>query len=77
MLLPRNEYIVEPPMHSMDHGRVEVVKGEEKDGGGGKKERRRSSLANLFRKEKEGKGEAGHGHGEIGLENEVKGDVDR
>ena len=53
LLLPRNEYIVEPPYHSMDHGPVGIVKHEED--GQGKKKRR--SISDLFKKKVEGKTE--------------------
>lgn len=55
MFLPRKEYIVEPPRHSMDHGRVELVKGEDEDEErDGKKERKRSVWDRLKRGKKEG-----------------------
>lgn len=54
MLLPRNEYIVEPPFHTMDHGPVEVVK----HGEGGEGMKKRHSILDLFKKKKEKKGEA-------------------
>lgn len=54
MLLPRNEYIVEPPYHSMDHGPVSVVKHEGE--GEGKKKRR--SISDFLKRKREGKGES-------------------
>ena len=54
MLLPRNEYIVEPPYHSMDHGPVSVVKHEEE--GEGKKKRR--SISDFFKRKGEEKSES-------------------
>ena len=51
LLLPRNEYIVEPPYHSMDHGPVGIVKHEEDEQG--KKKRR--SISDLFKRKVEGK----------------------
>ena len=53
-LLPRNEFIVDPPYHSMDHGPVSVVKHEE-DGQGKKK---RHSISDLFKKKGEGKSQS-------------------
>ena len=54
LLLPRNEFIVEPPYHSMDHGPVSIVKHEE-DGQGKKK---RHSISDLFKRKGEGKSES-------------------
>ncbi|CAF9918047.1 MAG: hypothetical protein ALECFALPRED_000501 [Alectoria fallacina] len=54
MFLPRKEYNVEPPYHSVDHGPVDVVKHEE-DGEGKKK---RHSISNLFKRKGEGKSES-------------------
>ena len=53
-MLPRNEFIVEPPHHSMDHGPVSIVKHEED--GQGKKKRR--SISDLFKKKGEGKSQS-------------------
>ena len=56
LFLPRKEYIAEPPFHSMDHGPVGMLKGEE--GGeerGEMKETKRRSISNLFRRKGEGK----------------------
>lgn len=74
VFLPKNEFIVDPPYHSMDHGPAEVVKHEHEGEGSGKK--KRHSLSNLFkRKGKEENGE--EVHGKSGLETEVKEDVVR
>ena len=54
LFLPRNEYVVEPPYHSMDHGPVSVVKHEEE--GEGKKKRR--SISEFFKRKGEGKSES-------------------
>ena len=47
MFLPRKEFIVDPPHHSMDHGPVDVVKQEGEQEEGTKKKR---SFSNLFKK---------------------------
>lgn len=54
MFLPRKEFVVEPPHHSMDHGPVDVVKHEE--GGEGKK--KRGSISSLFKRKGEGRSES-------------------
>ena len=50
MFLPRNEYIVEPPRHTTDHGAPELLHPE---GGEEEKEKKkRGSFSRLFKKEK-------------------------
>lgn len=48
VFLPRKEFIVDPPYHSVDHGPVNVVKNEED--GEGKKKKKRHSVAELFKR---------------------------
>lgn len=61
LLLPRKEFIVDPPMHSVDHGRAEVVGGKEGvgegeghggDGKGHEEKKRRGSWRELFEGQK-------------------------
>lgn len=54
LFLPRKEYNVEPPFHSVDHGPVNIVKHEED--GEGKKKRR--SISDLFKRKGAGKSES-------------------
>ena len=56
VFLPRKEFIVDPPYHSVDHGPVNVVKNEG-DGEGGKKKRR--SISELFKRKGGEKRESG------------------
>lgn len=48
MFLPRKEYIVEPPYHSVDHGPVETLKHGEQ--GDDRKKKKRHSFSNLFKR---------------------------
>ena len=52
MFLPRNEYIVEPPRHTTDHGAPELLhpegEGEEKT------KKKRGSFSRLFKKKEKG-----------------------
>lgn len=54
LFLPRKEYNVEPPYHSVDHGPVTTVKNEE-DGEGKK---RRRTISDFFKRKAAGKGES-------------------
>ncbi len=52
MFLPRKEFNVEPPFHSVDHGPVGMVKGEEEGEGKGRKKGR--SFSDFFGRGGEG-----------------------
>ena len=45
MFLPRKEFIVDPPHHSMDHGPVETLQHEDGEG-----TKRRRSIVDLFKR---------------------------
>ena len=45
MFLPRKEFIVDPPHHSMDHGPVEILQHEDGEG-----KKRRRSIVDLFKR---------------------------
>lgn len=54
MFLPRKEYNVDPPHHSMDHGPVGIVKQEKT----GEVKKKRRSMSDLFKRKGDGKSES-------------------